>query len=1700
MKTSKIVLTLIVGAYVSTVCQLAQAKIDADSYIQDGLCAQWDAIDNVGTGTHDPSAKIWKDRVGGIEVNIDGKGSYVDNNRLVLTNTAEFSGLSAAITLNPVTVDTSLMLTEGLAANACRDVWSVKKRCLMQADSRYKNYTSFSLATLETAEFGYLYYYNVYNGTTSPVYSQLTQFHTYSAVFETNKAMTPYYDGVLKTMRQDLKWSDSQSSVGKGSPDGTGKFSGKAAYHSFRFYNRKLTAEEIAYNAAVDRVRFNGKDPNEEFSTKPGYRYNSETDEIEYRVTVNFLSTLGSVAVNSENLTKNLEFWLPYGVTTNLTLVAMPNEGNTFIRWQGTGIDSTSEQEISVAIKSKADYFAVLGNPLPPIFVKGSATGNKDGTSWQNAYTTVASGVAAAIAQGGGEVRIAAGVYVATGQISISGDNSITVKGGYPGIDDNEDDDARNPELYQSIMTADSGTQASTWNHLVPTEDGTFYNATNTTIKIVENGRVNLPEKYHCGLYDTFYPNRANKVTGYAFSADSSAPFELDGVWIVARGYGIFAKPECKSLIVRNCNFVGCDNHMYDTGAPHDGSFPRRFENCKILYSSGQRMRFKGGADFVNCVFRGNMITSGSTTAMYLWAGARTRFVGCEFSRYYRYVPVGADVGGRASNGNIISDEQSSGASFTDCVFSNNLSSSKNFVGITMLSAADIRFKRCCFEKNRTVVNPSSGRTYTGLFLSNVTGGYSEVMECYFADNEVSAPVNNVEGNFNLALIGGSNGDAGMVLNSSFVSNRVFWADNGMSTVYASRGVFTSGGKYGQRAIVNCAFVGPGDDVYDVLQYGNNHEYITRVHNSIFVRTGEKRNPFYFGTPTKFSVRNTSIANFVNIPENLDIQGLEIDEVPLEKIYTNNLPTLRPKARMPSMRTTINVATNTASFLRFKSPTATAWTLYLTSSTIHANNQKLSTETPLPIIDACGEARPFDSFTRGPVQTLSDEAESARTIVIRANPSGAAVFSPSHVQVVQPGGMSAPVSFTPVGNVTFSGWYTNDVLVSAAETLPSFEVTEDVVIEARYSAAPIEITYDLGQCGVFSEGGKSSLTVSAIPNTKFPATPLYTESDDWLFVSWSPNVPEQVPWTNVSFSAIYISKDLRIVHVVPPEEVPEGSDGTGSSWDNAVGDIPEAYRMAGAYRGEVWLKRGTYTPAGAMMPRSNVAIRGGFAGNETSADAADPVANPTIIDGNSTTTDFIYTGQATNCVIEGVTIKRFVNNAIRLTGSSTLYLRNCTIESIAPTTSSDSVNPKPVWVYGGIIAENCIFKANARNIYLSNPSTPTPIATNAFLNCQFINNRFYDLSGNSVTSGSTIFSAGTIPIVISNCVFSGNISRHYNSAPVIRYACDSLVIDSRFEGNEVQVTTRAPIIITGGKHLFIRCSFETNKANTSSAYFYPSVAAVVYQAGGQTMFRDCLFRGNTAPTSTTKAYADNQGSASVLAVNGSYESTFVNCTIEGNSASATESSGSAATILGNNARIAMVNCIVRNNTIGTGAAYSGEFSFGGGTDGSTFSLINSVVQPQSSDKIFMAPSKFRPCVVSSVIEGADLDALTPTNNSYMINASNAEAKFEKRYRIIPPTPPMAVVAPDFAAKHRGVPIWLATDALVYFYDTTPGLAKPWRKVTNKSVALDDAGAAEIGLARDNSPIPDANGAPRRLRKVRLGPVNPRNPGFTIHVR
>ena len=53
-----------VGCFLVTavVAFSALAAIDADSYVQRGLVAQWDGIDNLATGTHVADTNVWEDR------------------------------------------------------------------------------------------------------------------------------------------------------------------------------------------------------------------------------------------------------------------------------------------------------------------------------------------------------------------------------------------------------------------------------------------------------------------------------------------------------------------------------------------------------------------------------------------------------------------------------------------------------------------------------------------------------------------------------------------------------------------------------------------------------------------------------------------------------------------------------------------------------------------------------------------------------------------------------------------------------------------------------------------------------------------------------------------------------------------------------------------------------------------------------------------------------------------------------------------------------------------------------------------------------------------------------------------------------------------------------------------------------------------------------------------------------------------------------------------------------------------------------------------------------------------------------------------------------------------------------------------------------------------------------------------------------
>ncbi len=51
----------IVVVFSIALCAGSAFAYSSASYKREGLLAQWDAIDNAGTGVHDPDATVWKD-------------------------------------------------------------------------------------------------------------------------------------------------------------------------------------------------------------------------------------------------------------------------------------------------------------------------------------------------------------------------------------------------------------------------------------------------------------------------------------------------------------------------------------------------------------------------------------------------------------------------------------------------------------------------------------------------------------------------------------------------------------------------------------------------------------------------------------------------------------------------------------------------------------------------------------------------------------------------------------------------------------------------------------------------------------------------------------------------------------------------------------------------------------------------------------------------------------------------------------------------------------------------------------------------------------------------------------------------------------------------------------------------------------------------------------------------------------------------------------------------------------------------------------------------------------------------------------------------------------------------------------------------------------------------------------------------------
>ena len=227
---------------------VAQAKTTSD-YVQTGLVAMWDAFENAGRGLHVDATNEWTDLVSGRTLALlegdafDGcQINLAKGVRATADKLFESAGdITIEVNARPVTLSSGYDMALVSVPNFARFGW----------DARDGGISIMYVNSAGTTENHYQSFASGYgNG------QQLTQagvFQTYSALIGIGSGAV-YVNGSSRGKTGGVDWSGNQRSADLNAQVGNG--SAVSLVRTIRIYNRKLTAEEIAANRAVDMDRF----------------------------------------------------------------------------------------------------------------------------------------------------------------------------------------------------------------------------------------------------------------------------------------------------------------------------------------------------------------------------------------------------------------------------------------------------------------------------------------------------------------------------------------------------------------------------------------------------------------------------------------------------------------------------------------------------------------------------------------------------------------------------------------------------------------------------------------------------------------------------------------------------------------------------------------------------------------------------------------------------------------------------------------------------------------------------------------------------------------------------------------------------------------------------------------------------------------------------------------------------------------------------------------------------------------------------------------------------------------------------------------------------------------------------------------------------------------------------------------------------
>ena len=381
------------------------------------------------------------------------------------------------------------------------------------------------------------------------------------------------------------------------------------------------------------------------------------------------------------------------------------------------------------------------------IYVKADAGGIGDGSSWADAYTDVASAIAAAN-ETGDTVYIAKGVYPVASVMSVT--NIPAIYGGFLGESEDETVEGRQFDVNKTVLSGDKDND-DYWCHIEPGAVGS-YSFTKTELKdkpLFKDGKLQLPPDF-TGDYDGYVPNIDTANATAVFSIKNGIAGVIDGLWCAgfcgdSTAFVTF-QSGTKAVDLVNCRFLGNTSHSA-TIKNSDDSSNKKLIGCKVMFtgiritapwgdnvSPGVDLGTGGKLVPQDCDFV-SLVSTDEDAMWKQWSGFNVlcfKRPGADWAynlqmtvRDCRFVRNFALQRAPKTTPNILaltSGNNWESARFVDCVFSNNLSvAAKTDAKVLDFPNCNLEMIGCSFVNNRHDEKGGSTRNFSFLAGSSST-------------------------------------------------------------------------------------------------------------------------------------------------------------------------------------------------------------------------------------------------------------------------------------------------------------------------------------------------------------------------------------------------------------------------------------------------------------------------------------------------------------------------------------------------------------------------------------------------------------------------------------------------------------------------------------------------------------------------------------------------------------------------------------------------------------------------------------------------------------------------------------------------------------------------------------------------------------------------------------------------------------------